>query len=106
MTSEAGETLALDLTITREQRRAGLLRAAVRLIQEARKATALDVSDRIELWWLADDEELAQALREGCGVVAAEVLAVTCEEGRPRADLAPHRDDELGLTFWLRAVGG
>ncbi|HLZ38312.1 MAG TPA: isoleucine--tRNA ligase [Mycobacteriales bacterium] len=106
VSSEAGETLALDLAITPELRRAGLLRAAVRLVQEARKATALDVSDRIELWWLADDEELAQALREGCGVVAAEVLAVTCEEERPRADLAPHRDDELGLTFWLRAVGG
>jgi isoleucyl-tRNA synthetase len=104
--SEAGETVALDLAITPELRRAGLVREVVRTIQEARKASALDVSDRIELWWVADDEELAGALRDGRGVVAGEVLAVTYEEGRPRADLLPHRDAELGLTFWLRAVGG
>ena len=52
--SAAGETLALDLTITPELRSAGLVRDAVRLIQEARKTSGLDVSDRIELWWQAD----------------------------------------------------
>ncbi len=27
-------------------------------------------------------------------------------EGAPTADLAPHEDDDLGLTFWLRVAGG
>ena len=109
-----GETVALDLTITPELRRAGLVREAVRLVQEARRTAGLDVSDRIELWWTADDAELAGALREGGALLAAEVLAVAVFEGPPAADptgtattdLATHREEELGLTFWLRPAGG
>jgi len=103
--SAAGDTVALDLEITPPLRRAGLLRDVVRLVQEARKGTGLDVSDRIELWWSADGE-LAQALLDGAHSLAAEVLAVTVEQGRPTAPLLRHSDDELGLTFWLRVAGG
>ena len=39
--------MALDLEITPELRRAGLARDAIRLIQEARKNSGLDVADRI-----------------------------------------------------------
>jgi isoleucyl-tRNA synthetase len=104
--ADAGETLALDLTLTPELLRAGSVREVVRLIQEARKGAGLDVSDRIELWWDAAGEELAGALRESAELLASEVLAATVEEGAPVADLSPHRDTELGLTFWLRQVGG
>jgi isoleucyl-tRNA synthetase len=103
--SAAGETLALDLEITPELRRAGLVRDAVRLVQEARKNSGLDVSDRIELWWQADGDELAEALREHAPLLASEVLAPSVAEGRPTADLVDQRDDALGLTFWLRAAG-
>jgi isoleucyl-tRNA synthetase len=102
--SGQGETVALDLDLTPELRRAGLVRDAVRLVQDGRKSSGLDVSDRIELWWAADGE-LAEALRDGIGRLAEEVLAVSVTEGRPVADLAPHRDPELGLTFWLRVAG-
>jgi hypothetical protein len=34
------------------------------------------------------------------------VLAVQVTAGRPTADLKPHVDTELGLTFWLRVAGG
>ncbi|MGI8682319.1 MAG: isoleucine--tRNA ligase, partial [Mycobacteriales bacterium] len=104
--ADAGETLALDLTLTAELLRAGSVREVVRLVQEARKGAGLDVSDRIELWWDAAGEELAGALRESAELLASEVLAATVEEGAPVADLSPHRDTELGLTFWLRQVGG
>ncbi len=57
-----GETVALDLTVTPELRRAGLVREAVRLVQEARKAAGLEVTDRIELWWEATGTDLAEAL--------------------------------------------
>ena len=67
-----GETVALDLTITPELRRAGLARDVVRLVQEARKGAGLDVSDRIELTWSAPPE-LAEALREHGAAVAEEV---------------------------------
>jgi isoleucyl-tRNA synthetase len=103
--SGQGETVALDLDITPELRRAGLVRDVVRLVQDGRKSTGLDVSDRIELWWRAEGE-LAAAVREGSSRLADEVLAVSVTEGAPTADLAAHADEELGLTFWLRMAGG
>jgi isoleucyl-tRNA synthetase len=104
MASSPGATVALDLEITPELRRAGLVREAVRLVQETRKTSGLDVSDRIELWWAASGE-LADALHEGALALAEEVLAVSVVQGRPTADLAHHDDPELGLRFWLRLAG-
>ena len=103
--SAAGETVALDLEITPELRRAGLVREAVRLVQDARKTSGLEVSDRIELWWDADGE-LAEALAEGSARLGEEVLAVSVTAGHPTADLAHHEDADLGLRFWLRVAGG
>jgi isoleucyl-tRNA synthetase len=103
--SGAGETVALDLEISPELRRAGLVRDVVRLVQEARKSTGLDVSDRIELWWAAEGE-LAEALTEGADKLAEEVLAVTIAQEHPTADLRHHDDVDLGLRFWLRLAGG
>ena len=47
--NEQGETVALDLELTPELRRAGLAREVVRMIQEARKTGGFEVSDRIAL---------------------------------------------------------
>jgi isoleucyl-tRNA synthetase len=102
--SEAGATLALDLTVTPELRRAGLARDAVRALQESRKGNGLDVSDRIELWWEAEGE-LAEALTEHAASVAEEVLATSFRRGHPTIDMAHHADRDLGLTWWLRAAG-
>ena len=106
--SADGETVALDLEITPALRYAGLARDVVRLVQEARKSADLDVSDRIEFWWQADDpsSDIATAMREHRESVAGEVLAVEYEEGHPEAPVAPHRSTDLGLTFWLRMAGG
>ncbi len=104
--SESGASVALDLTLTDELKRAGLARDVVRRIQEARKQSGLDVSDRIELWWQADSPELADAIAEHSGLIGAEVLAPSFAQGHPKVAVAEHRDDELGLTFWLRLAGG
>jgi isoleucyl-tRNA synthetase len=98
------ETVALDLELTPELRRAGTVREVVRLVQEARKGQGFDVSDRIELWWTANDPATAEALREGAQTLAGEVLAVTVRAEPPHAPLAPHDVPELGLTFWLRVI--
>jgi isoleucyl-tRNA synthetase len=105
VSTAAGETVALDLTLTPELRRAGLVREVVRRVQDARKTGGLDVSDRIELWWEASGE-VADALREGSAGLADEVLAVVITEGRPTADVASHVADDLELRFWLRVAGG
>jgi isoleucyl-tRNA synthetase len=102
--SAAGETVALDLEVTPELRRAGLVREAVRLVQEARKTSGLEVSDRIELWWQAEGE-LAQALHEGSARLGEEVLAVAVTAGAPTAQVLAHEDADLGLRFWLRVAG-
>jgi isoleucyl-tRNA synthetase len=104
VSSAANETVALDLELTDELRRAGTVREVIRLVQEARKGQGFDVSDRIELWWSAGDSATSEALREGRDLLATEVLALGCTEGSPNAPLAPHEVPELGLTFWLRAV--
>ncbi len=105
--SDGGETVALETTLTPELRREGLAREVIRLIQDARKSDGLDVTDRITLWWEASDPELAAALTEQAAVIAAEVLATSFEPGEPSpetadAGFAEHRDDLLGLRFWLR----
>jgi isoleucyl-tRNA synthetase len=104
--SGAGETVALQITITPELRREGLAREVVRLVQDARKGDGLDVSDRIWLRWSTADTELAAALTEHAPLISAEVLAVDFaprQDGeRPEPDSREHVDTDLGLVFWLR----
>jgi len=94
-----GETVALDLTITPELRLAGVARDAVRLIQEARKTSGLDVSDRIVLRWHTADAETGQALTVHQALIADEVLAVEFVTGDGPLGEAAFQDEELGLEF-------
>ncbi|WP_093170330.1 isoleucine--tRNA ligase [Sinosporangium album] len=96
-----GETVALDLAITDELRRAGLAREVIRLVQESRKATGLSITDRIDLFWSTSDPDLAAALRDQSDAIAAEVLATTVVES-PGLDQVTHHDADLDLTFQLR----
>ncbi|GAA0957121.1 isoleucine--tRNA ligase [Streptomyces rhizosphaericus] len=101
--SDAGATVALDLEITPELRRAGLARDAIRLIQEARKNSGLDVADRIALRWQSADEELRQALVDHAELIADEVLATDFAAGDGDEGYGdPFTDAPLGLTFRLR----
>ena len=102
--SDAGETVALDLSITPELRREGLAREVIRLVQDARKADGLDVSDRITLRWDAASPELATALAEHGQLIAGEVLATEFRSGAPghgEPTGTEHSDADLGLTFWI-----
>ncbi len=99
--NEQGETVALDLEVTPELRRAGLAREVVRTLQEARKNAGLEVSDRISVWLTADGD-LADALDVHADEVAREVLATTLTRSEPDATgLASGADEELGLRYWL-----
>ena len=98
--TESGESLALDLHIDDELRRAGLAREVVRTLQEGRKAAGLDVSDRIAVWWASDDAELHAAITEHSDAIAAEVLATSMHEGSA-ADAAVEVATELAAALWL-----
>jgi isoleucyl-tRNA synthetase len=78
--AEGGLTVALDLDVTPELRKEGIARELVRLVQDARKAAGLDVTDRIELAVEATDE-VADAVDAHRDWIAGEVLAVRFERG-------------------------
>jgi len=108
--NEQGETVALDLELTPALLRAGLAREVVRLVQEARKKSGFDVSDRIVLTWAATGET-AEALREHGPMVGEEVLASERHEvdvdspdlsGDSGRDAV--RDDDLGLVFTVAKI--
>lgn len=101
--SDSGATVALDLEITPELRRAGLARDAIRLIQEARKNSGLDVADRIALRWQSTDEEVRTALADHTGLISDEVLAEEFTPGEADGSYGPaFTDESLALTFQLR----
>jgi isoleucyl-tRNA synthetase len=102
--TDAGETVAIDITVTPELRREGLTREVIRLVQEARKNDGLDVTDRISLRWSASDPDVAAALTEHAQLIAGEVLAVDygSDAEAPGPGAPEHAYPDLGLRFWLR----
>lgn len=100
--NESGATVALDLAITPELKRLGVARDAIRQIQEARKNSGLDVSDRIVLRWQSAEQETVDALIEHAALVADEVLAVDFANGAADWASEDFTDEGAGLTFQLR----
>jgi isoleucyl-tRNA synthetase len=84
--SEGGESIALDLTITDELRRAGLAREIVRAIQEARKSSGLEITDRIQLFWSSSDADAQATMAEHGQLIADEVLATSVTEAEAPAN--------------------
>ena len=102
MVNEHGETVALDLELTPELRRAGLAREVVRMIQEARKSGGFEVSDRIALTVHATGEG-REAFEEHREMIAREVLASTIAESESDDGLE-HADPQLGLAFTIYRI--
>jgi len=101
--SAGSDTVALDLELTHELRLAGLAREVIRFVQEARKSSGLEVTDRIELWWrVGGSPEPAEAIRQHAEQIATEVLAVGLHEGAADDELFSAEDEGLGLRVWLR----
>lgn len=100
--SDSGATVALDLEITEELRQAGLARDAIRLIQESRKNSGLDVADRIALRWTSTDPAVIAALSEHAALIADEVLATDFAQGEADDSYGtPFTDEGLSLVFRL-----
>lgn len=74
--TDGATTVALDLDLTDELKREGLARDLVRVIQDARKAAGLEVTDRIELS-VEGSVTMSEALDRFGEYVAGEALAVS-----------------------------
>ena len=93
--SHNGESVALDLTLTPELVEAGLVREAIRAIQEERKQSGFDISDRIHVKWAAG-KELGRAISANLAQIGEEVLATDFVEIAENGALA---ESDIGL--WL-----
>ncbi len=95
---EGSAVVALDLTMTDDLRRRGLVREVVRHVQDLRRDRSLEVSDRIRLWLTGVDPPLYDAI--GREVLAVEVLAGP-GSGPP---LALEVDGADPVEVWLEKV--
>ena len=73
--SEGSLTVALDIEVTPELRREGLARELVNRIQNLRKSSGFEVTDRIDTLVFSDDEDLAGALSAFGDYVKAQTLS-------------------------------
>lgn len=76
-----GDVLALDMELTSELKREGLMREVIRHVQSARKAAGLNVDDRIVLALTASENELQEAVDAHREEILAEVLATALSGG-------------------------
>ncbi|MNT68066.1 isoleucyl-tRNA synthetase [compost metagenome] len=72
---EQSAEVGLDLTITPELKREGLMREVIRHVQSARKAADLSIDDHIRVSFVTDDVDIRVAIHEFSDVIRAEVLA-------------------------------
>jgi isoleucyl-tRNA synthetase len=102
---EGGEVVALDLTLTDSLRHRGLAREVVRLVQDLRKNSGLDVSDRIHL-----NLEGLDMIKDHFDYIAREVLAVSIVSGPGEGGgtvLEIETDESVNVArAWLRKADG
>ena len=78
--TEGSMTIALDVTITEALKQEGVARELINRIQNLRKSSGFDVTDKIDVVIYADGEDgkdIAASLENFSGYVAAQTLALS-----------------------------
>ena len=91
----------LDLNVTPELKREGLMREVIRFVQNARKQAGLKVDDRIKLSLVTEAKELQQAIHEHRQTIIDETLATDFTAGA--VDDATH-SQEVRVESWILVV--
>lgn len=102
--ADRGTQVAVDTRITEELKREGMARDVVRLVQDLRKKSDLEMEDRIILHLGSDSPALRAAIEAHRETIAAETLAVQWA-GQPLDDgahTATVKVDGQALTIQLR----
>lgn len=102
VSSENGITVALDITITEELRNEGIARELINRVQNLRKDSGLEVTDRIRLT-IDTSAEIRQAIAQNQDYVSNEVLASEIAFGSLSGnalviDLVEEGDSKIGLV--------
>jgi isoleucyl-tRNA synthetase len=98
--SQDGETIALDLEISAELRSLGISREVIRMIQEARKNSGFEVSDRINLRYHTTDDQVKASILANLEVIKSEVLALEFVDAKGSAEPTTV-DEELDVQIWI-----
>ncbi len=94
--SHSGESVALDLELSPDLIKAGLVREVIRAIQEERKNSGFDISDRISVRWNAP-ASVAEAIEDSIEIISDEVLALEFSRDLDQ----PFGENELELFLAL-----
>ncbi|TAL14906.1 isoleucine--tRNA ligase [Patescibacteria group bacterium] len=98
-----GGDVSLDLYVTPELAREGLMREVVRHVQSARKDAGLNVDDRINLSLKTEDDDLQKAIVEHETTIADETLATHLRSGEYNYNTTV-KIDGVELTISLEKV--
>ncbi len=97
-------TVALDVTITDELRKEGIARDVVNRIQNLRKDSGFEVTDKIKITLLKNNTELAEAIETNSAYICQEVQAVSLELVDNLADASEIEMDEFVLKMKVEVV--
>ena len=95
--------VVLDVTLRPELEREGIARDFVRVIQQKRKDSGFDVSDRIKVAYATDNSIIPEALNEHKTYICEQVLAVAFD----KAESLSGDTEEIGdgkITFTVEKV--
>ena len=101
---DSGFLVALSTELTPELEREGLSRDVVRHIQELRKSSGLEITDRISLFIFGESEMLERTVQEYRETIATETLASQLEFGSAIPEETERKTVELKfpeMTFEL-----
>lgn len=103
--SENGLTVALDINVTEELRLEGIARDFVNRIQNLRKDSGFEVTDKIKITLLNNNELLAQAVTANEEYICQEVQALSLQlVDESNADFQSIEMDEFVLNVKIEVV--
>ena len=102
MPPKTNQHCQLDVQLTPELSREGLMREVVRLVQASRKKAGLQVDDRIELGLVTDDDELKKAITEHHKTIVAETLATKLDDSHHQQYSVDSKLGQASLTISLK----
>jgi len=94
-----GKEVKLDIKLTPELKREGMMREVIRQVQNARKNAGLQVDDRIELNLATEDKDLKKAIQEHKEIIQTETLAISLKDQVGKIEV---RVEEVLLTIGLK----